>query len=207
MGCEFGLLAQELRSQFTSAIIFTSQKLMHKLSIECHANLTSLLFQIDHAFPQGHQTRTDTKKHLTAGASVSEIQEYASAHFDCIHKGLLDIQPHLEDWVFISLSRGLWDNISRDMFLFTVDLKEDEHNKVIAVSQSRDVSLSLQAWRRRMHCSEMANACDMFFKNLLTDLFPHRLNASDTIPPMHARKLHEMLDKNTKLLNNAFSVY
>lgn len=51
-------------------------------------------------------------------------------HFDCIRRGLLDVKPHLDDWVFISLTRGLWDNISRELFLFIMGLKEDQQNKV-----------------------------------------------------------------------------
>lgn len=56
IGCECGLLAQELRSQFTSAIILTSQKLMYTLSYGCNVNFAALLCSIDQAFPEGTKT-------------------------------------------------------------------------------------------------------------------------------------------------------
>ena len=134
IGCECGLLAQELRSQFTSAIVFTSKKLMHTLSVSCHVNFATLLIQMEDSFPEGPQIHTTNKEHHSrcmSGATDSEIKECAWPHFDCVNKSLLDIKVHLEDWVFISLTRGLWDNISRELFLFAVDLKEDQQNRVL----------------------------------------------------------------------------
>lgn len=53
IGGDCGLFVQELRSQFTSAIVFTSQKLMHTLSAGCHVDITSILFQISEIYPEG----------------------------------------------------------------------------------------------------------------------------------------------------------
>ena len=109
---------------------------MHTLSVGCHINFTELLLQIDQSFPNGLPTFPPNhflpnKFSSMTGATPAEVQQSANNHFDCICEGLLDMKPHLEDRVFIAVTRGLWDNVAKELFLFVMDLREDQHNKAI----------------------------------------------------------------------------
>ena len=134
VGCECGLLAGELRSQFSSAVVFTSQKLMHTLAVGCHIDFPALLHHIGASFPEGALRSAPQGIHihtcLLSGATPSEVQTSATGHFECLRQGLVDLLPLLDDRVFISLIRGLWDNVAKDLFLFVVDLREDPAHHV-----------------------------------------------------------------------------
>lgn len=67
--------------------------------------------------------------------------------------------------MFVSVVRGLWDNVSEDLYLYVLELKENEHHQV-GVAQHRVSQHSRRARSSMDCCPESVRATDDAFVTL-----------------------------------------
>lgn len=178
VGAQFAQLAKELRSQFAVAVRLSAERMLAVIGGAFRVSVAEVLKRASN-YPQG--------------CSQSEMHDLMQPLLDAFHHTLESIRAPLEHRVFVSVVRGLWDNVSEDLYLYVLELKENEHHQ--------------GAWRSRQDCTHITDILDAFFKDKLADYLPHTLAAPDLELPTHSAKVKEMLAQNTLSINRNFSVY
>ncbi|GMH37322.1 hypothetical protein BSKO_05195 [Bryopsis sp. KO-2023] len=181
VGAEFAQLAKELRSQFATAVIMSAERMLSVMNISFRTSITTVL--------------RDSHEHCKSQDALclrADIQERLSPVTQALNYTLQQLREPLEERVFVSVVRGLWDNASKELYLYVYDLREGEET---------------QAWKSRQNCTFLTELVDNFFKDQLADLLPHTLTPADLETPFHATKVKQMLAQNTTTINRNFSVY
>eukprot|EP00803_Ostreobium_quekettii_P008071 evm.model.scf_392.11 EVM.evm.TU.scf_392.11 scf_392:73995-87831(+) len=115
VGAEFAQLSKELRSQFSVAVRLSAERMLAMINGTFWVSIVNVLKRASDEYRQG--------------CSQSEISTLMQPLLESFRHTLQTIRGHLENRVFVSLVRGLWDNVSEDLYLYVLELKENERNQ------------------------------------------------------------------------------
>lgn len=114
-------VVKELRTEYSSGIASTCQRMSSALSATPATSIVALLSQARVATAQAGNSLTQMQQHAI-------IESLSSTLFNCLSDMLNNLAAALDSRVFVAATRGLWDFTGRDLLDFVENLQvlEDE---------------------------------------------------------------------------------
>ncbi|KAF8071059.1 SPBC16D10.01c [Scenedesmus sp. PABB004] len=142
VGAQFAQVVKELRTEYSSAVASTCQRMSAALGASPGTSIFTLLNQAKMASAQAGGGMTPMQQHAM-------IESLSAGMFGVLNEVLCNLAAALDGRVFVATGRGLWDFIGRDLLEFVENLQEGKDNK--------------GAWRTRQNASLLLDQINHFF--------------------------------------------
>lgn len=114
--CCCAQVVKELRTEYSSAVASTCQRMSAALSANPATSIYTLLNQAKVASAQAGPNMTPMQQHAM-------IESLSHGMFACLNEVLCNLAAALDSRVFVATGRGLWDFIGRDLLGFVENLQ------------------------------------------------------------------------------------
>ncbi|WIA31955.1 hypothetical protein OEZ86_002812 [Tetradesmus obliquus] len=186
VGAQFAQVVKELRTEYSSAVASTCQRMSAALSANPTTSIFTLLNHAKAASAQAGPNMTPMQQHAM-------IENVSAGMFTCLSEVLTNLAAALDGRVFVATGRGLWDFIGRDLLEFVENLQEGKDNR--------------GAWRTRQNASLLLEEINNFFRSGLVSAMEHVLQERDLSLPLHIDATQKLLAGNTTALNMNFTPF
>eukprot|EP00775_Hariotina_reticulata_P004797 gene4797-5047_t len=186
VGAQFAQMVKELRTEYSSALGSTCQRLSATLTANTSTSIYSVLSQAKLACAQVGPGMTPMQQHAMMDSLSSNL-------FTCLGELMVNLASALDSRVFVATGRGLWDFVGRDLLEFVENLQESKDNK--------------GAWRTRQNASLLLEFINNFFRTRLVQAMPHNLQEQDLAVPLHIDALQKLLAGNSTAVNQNFTPF
>eukprot|EP00879_Flechtneria_rotunda_P010355 GHRR01010828.1.p1 GENE.GHRR01010828.1~~GHRR01010828.1.p1 ORF type:complete len:675 (+),score=226.68 GHRR01010828.1:2579-4603(+) len=186
VGAQFAQVVKELRTEYSSAVASTCQRMAAALAASPATSIYTILNQAKVAAAQ-------TGQNLTPMQQAAMIESLSHGLFSCLRDLLSNLAAALDSRVFVATARGLWDFIGRDLLEFVENLQEGKDNK--------------GAWRTRHHASLLLKQINRFFQSGLHSAVEHVVQDRDLSEPLHIEATQKLLGDNTTAINMNFTPF
>lgn len=109
-------VVKELRTEYSSAVASTCQRMSAALSANPTTSIFTLLNHAKAASAQAGPNMTPMQQHAM-------IENVSAGMFTCLSEVLTNLAAALDGRVFVATGRGLWDFIGRDLLEFVENLQ------------------------------------------------------------------------------------
>jgi hypothetical protein len=109
-------MVKELRTEYSSALASTCQRLSAALTANTSTSIYSVLSQAKLACAQVGPGMTPMQQHAMMDSLSSNI-------FGCLGELMANLASALDSRVFVATGRGLWDFVGRDLLNFVENLQ------------------------------------------------------------------------------------
>ncbi|KAA6421600.1 MAG: hypothetical protein FRX49_08543 [Trebouxia sp. A1-2] len=174
-GALFNQLVKELRSEYAAAVTVCAQRIHSALA--------------DHRC----SIRAALEKYGIINDSAV-LMEQMHPTLEAVEDVLANLFKVVDNRVYISVGRGLWDCTSQDVYEYLEGLQEG-------------LGLNRGAWRGRQNSKAVMDVIDNFFSATFSATLMHGCQPKDLDQPLHSDKTHKLLAENTTAINMSYTVY
>lgn len=174
-GALFNQLVKELRSEYAAAVTACAQRI-HSALADHRCSIRAAL----------------EKYGITNDSAV--LMEQIHPTLEAVEDVLANLFKVVDNRVYVSLGRGLWDCTSQDVYEYLEGLQEG-------------LELNRGAWRGRQNSKAVMDMVDNFFSATFSATLMHGCQPRDLDQPLHSDKTHKLLAENTTAINMSYNVY
>lgn len=184
LGAQFAQLMKELRTEYGAAIKNVVQNMLAVMMAHRAFWVRGLLQGLARPPPQTKSGQPQPMPSIDQTfaplrAALAEVLEHSSRV--------------LSPRVFVSVTRGLWDGIGREILDYCESLKESSDAK--------------GAWKGHFNAREALKIMDEFVKQTLTQIMGHAMSPRDLDLPWHVERVHKLLAPTEVAVQESYRVY
>ncbi|CAD7699455.1 unnamed protein product [Ostreobium quekettii] len=180
VGAQFAQVVKELRTEYSHATVSTCERMARVILSNPRYSMASILHQVrsgNHAGQGQHQ----------------DVEHQVNPLLQALEDTVEGLHQCLDSRVFVTLVRGLWENISEELYLYVENLQEGHDHK--------------GAWRSRQNASILLDVLNHHFRSIMTRYLEHDITEKDLELPMHASQTQKLLAENSSAANMSYTVY
>lgn len=198
IGAQFAQVVKELRTEYAHATVFCCERMTQNIAQHPQHMIANLL----HPFSGFPVFKVDG----SGGLEVPEVEERMHPLFHALEDVCNQLEKAVDTRVFVTLVRGLWENLSDDLYVFVENLQEGRDYQVF---QNRFVFLKMfqGAWKLRQDAKSLSSALNEWFRGTLTSIVGHDLTEKDLDLPLHASMTQKLLAENSSVFNMSYAVF
>ncbi|KAL0048962.1 hypothetical protein WJX82_003343 [Trebouxia sp. C0006] len=174
-GALFNQLVKELRSEYAAAVTACAQRI-HSALADHRCSIRAAL----------------EKYGITNDSAV--LMEQMHPTLEAVEDVLANLLKVVDNRVYVSVGRGLWDCASQDVYEYLEGLQ-------------KGLGLNRGAWRGRQNSKAVMDVVDNFFSATFSATLMHGCQPRDLDQPLHSDKTHKLLAENTTAINMSYTVY